>query len=139
MENKQIFEMLFDTAKKNINKDEVPVSCIIVNKKNNQIIAKSTNNRRKKYSVLGHAEINAIEEAEKKIKDWRLNECNMYVSLKPCEMCQIIIEKSRINHVYYLLDREKTKTIINNMTELDCLKIKKEYRTLLSDFFKSKR
>lgn len=138
MKKEDIYKKLLFNAEKNIQEDEVPVSCIIANKKN-QIISESTNNRKKKYSVLGHAEINAIEKAERKIKDWRLNEYIMYVSLKPCEMCQKIIEEARIDHVYYLLDRQQTKVIINNMTEIDNLLLKKEYQKLLGDFFKNKR
>ncbi|MGM9834649.1 MAG: nucleoside deaminase [Bacilli bacterium] len=138
MKKEKIYKKLINNALKNVQQDEVPVSCIITDK-DNHIISQSMNNRRKKYSVLGHAEINAIEKAEKKIKDWRLDGYYMYVSLKPCEMCQRIIEESRINHVFYLLDCQRTKKIIDNMTEINSIEYKKEYQQILSDFFKDKR
>lgn len=84
---------------------DVPVSCIIV--KNNKIIAKEYNKRQKKNSPLAHAEILAIIKATKRIKTWNLNDCELYVTLEPCEMCKSIINEARIKKVYYILSKTK--------------------------------
>lgn len=84
---------------------DVPVSCIIV--KNNKIIAKEYNKRQKKNSPLAHAEILAIIKAAKRIKTWNLNNCELYVTLEPCEMCKSIINEARIKKVYYILSKTK--------------------------------
>ena len=72
-------------AKKAYMIDEVPVGAVIVY--NDKIIARGHNTRELKQSVLGHAEINAINKASKKIGSWRLEDCDMYVTLEPCSMC----------------------------------------------------
>lgn len=84
---------------------DVPVSCIIV--KNNKIIAKEYNKRQKKNSPLAHAEILAIIKAAKRIKTWNLNDCELYVTLEPCEMCKSIINEARIKKVYFILSKTK--------------------------------
>ena len=121
-----------------INNDEVPVSCIILNDQS-KVIGMGINSRQKDYSVIGHAEINAILDAEKNIKDWRLDKCTMIVTLKPCAMCQMIIKESRLDKVYYLLDRDKTEEYINIMEQLPENELTKKYNEILCDFFKNKR
>ena len=86
--------------------DEVPVGAVIVY--NNQIIARGHNTREKDQSVLGHAEINAIKKASKKIGSWRLEDCDMYVTLEPCSMCSGAIIQSRIKNLYYGAKDPKT-------------------------------
>ena len=93
-------------AKKARNIDEVPVGCVIVH--NNKIIARGHNTREKDQSVLGHAEINAIKKASKKIGSWRLEECDIYVTLEPCSMCSGAIIQSRIKNLYYGAKDPKT-------------------------------
>lgn len=93
-------------AKKARNIDEVPVGCVIVH--NNKIIARGHNTREKDQSVLGHAEINAIKKASKKIGSWRLEECDIYVTLEPCSMCSGAIIQSRIKNLYYGAKDSKT-------------------------------
>ena len=119
---------------------DVPVSCIIV--KNNKIIAKEYNKRQKKNSPLAHAEILAIIKATKRIKTWNLNDCELYVTLEPCEMCRYYIKESRIKKVHYLLPKlenkklyQKTEFIEDNTDE----KMKENYRKILQDFFINKR
>lgn len=132
---------LIKLSKKAYSKNEVPVSAIIVYE--NKIIAKSYNKRFKNNDVLNHAEISAIKKASKYIKDWRLNGCDLYVTLKPCEMCEEIIKASRIDNVYYLIDKEETKKKydktqilkIGNIYTEDSEYIKK----IMSDFFNKKR
>jgi len=83
---KDFFDVALLEAQKAFKKGEIPVGAVIV--KDNKIIAKSHNNRQKKFNVYGHAEINCIIKAAKKIKDWRLDDCEMYVTLEPCDLCK---------------------------------------------------
>ena len=78
---------------------EVPVGAVIVYK--DRIIARGHNTRELRQSVLGHAEINAINKASKKIGSWRLEECDIYVTLEPCSMCSGAIIQSRIKNLYF--------------------------------------
>ena len=86
-------------AKKAYLIDEVPVGAVIVY--NNKIIARGHNTREQAQSVLGHAEINAIKKASKKIGSWRLEDCDMYITLEPCPMCSGAIIQSRIKNLYF--------------------------------------
>ena len=86
-----IIKELNKLINKAIKKNEVPVACIIT--KDNKIIAKSYNKTVKTNNILDHAEIIAIKKASKKLHNWRLNDCTMYVSLEPCNMCKEIIKK----------------------------------------------
>lgn len=137
MEEKIITELL-RLAKKAAKLDEVPISAIIV--KNNKIIAKAYNKRTKNHNVLAHAEIIAIKNATKKLKDWRLFNCDLYVTLKPCSMCESVINQTRIKNVYYLLDKPKEK---KEYYKTEYIKIKNDseqkYAKILSNYFKLKR
>ena len=93
-------------AKKAYNKLEVPVGVVIV--KDNKIIARAYNQKEMKNSPIKHAEIIAIEKACKKLNNWRLNDCEMYVTLEPCPMCAGAIVNSRIKKVYIGAVQEKT-------------------------------
>lgn len=127
------FDVAYKEAVKAYKKREIPVGAVIV--KNGVIIAKSHNNRQKKHNVLGHAEINVILKAEKKLKDWRLDGCTMYVTLEPCDMCKTIIKESRIDKVFFLMNKLKDK----NQNLERCEKIAKNYEMLMQDFFKKLR
>lgn len=81
------------------NKDEVPVGAIIV--KDGAIIARGYNQRNSKQNATAHAEHIAIEKACKKLGTWRLEDCELYVTLEPCPMCAGAIIQSRIPRVYY--------------------------------------
>ena len=121
-------------------KNDLPIAAMVVKK--NKIISKAINNKNIKNNVMGHAEIIAINKATKKLKRWNLNDCELYVTLKPCLMCETIIREARIENVYYLVDKldykkpfQKTKfKEIENLIEE-----KKKYRLKLNDFFKNKR
>ena len=78
---------------------EVPVGAVIVY--NDKIIARGHNTRETEQTVLGHAEINAIKKASKKIGSWRLEDCDIYVTLEPCAMCSGAIIQSRIKNLYF--------------------------------------
>lgn len=132
----KFFEIAYNEALKAYNKNEIPVGAIIV--KNNKIIAKSHNNRQKKCKVIGHAEINAILKAEKKLHDWRLDGCELYVTLEPCKMCEEIIKECRIEKVNFLLNKpENAKT--NKKQTLFNTKLEEKYKKLLSNFFDNLR
>ena len=81
---------------------EVPVGAVVVH--NNKIISKAYNRKEKSNCAIDHAEIIAITKATKKMKNWRLNDCVMYVNLEPCPMCASAIKQSRISKVVYLYD-----------------------------------
>ena len=86
-------------AKKAYLKEEVPVGAVVVY--NNKIIARGHNVREIKESVLGHAELVAISKASKKIGSWKLEDCDIYVTLEPCPMCSGAIIQSRIKNLYF--------------------------------------
>ena len=133
-------DKIIDLSMKAFSNDEIPVGAIVV--RNNKIIGEGMNSRNKDSSVIGHAEINAIEMACKNIGDWRLDGCDLYVSLLPCMMCTGAIIESRINRVYYLCDRTnvcfKTGDFINVEKIGDSIK-SEEYLKLLQLFFENKR
>ena len=140
--DKKILNLLLKNAKKAFNNGEIPVSAIIVDH-NGNIVSSSCNNRQKKSNVLGHAEINCILSAEKKLKDWRLDGCCMFVTLEPCDMCSMIINESRISSVYYFVSK---KSVVNDYN-IDINKYLVEeypeytdlYKSLLTSFFDNKR
>jgi tRNA(adenine34) deaminase len=137
---KEYLNKIYDLAKESYNNDEIPVGAIIV--RNNEIIATGINNREGGKSVIGHAEINAIEDACKVVGDWRLDDCVMYVTLLPCMMCAGAILESRIKKVYYLCNRtnvcfETVKYI--NVMKIDDVLLEEKYLKLLQMFFENKR
>ena len=133
-------DKIIDLAKVAFDNDDIPVGAIVV--KNNEIIGEGFNTRNAFKSVIGHAEIDAIEMACKHIGDWRLDECVMYVTLLPCMMCTGAIIESRIKKVYYLCNR--TNVCFNSAKYLAVEEIKndqkrQEYMNLLQLFFENKR
>ena len=133
--NKKYMEEAIKQAKKAYKKNEVPIGAIIV--KNNKIIAKSYNMVEKYKDATKHAEIIAINKASKKLKNWRLIDCDLYVTLEPCQMCSGAINASRIKNVYYMISKTN-----KNVEKFIYKKIKpnnEEYLWLLQSFFKEKR
>lgn len=126
-------------AKKATKHQDVPISALIV--KNNKIIAKAFNTKEKTNNVCNHAEVLVISKASRKLKDWRLNDCDLYVTLKPCSICENIIKQSRIQNVYYLLSKPNNKKEYNKtkFVETNNSMQKEEYSQYLSDFFKLRR
>lgn len=140
MIDESIIDEVVNQAKIAFNNNEIPVGAVIF--KDNKIISVGTNNRQNNHNILGHAEINAIIEAEKVINDWRLDGYSMIVSLEPCEMCSIIIKETRLDKIYYILgSNNKVKSDINKirMDEDIYKKQSKELSTLINNFFSSKR
>ena len=136
--NEKIYETLIKLLEKANKKNEIAVAAVIV--KNNKIISSAYNIRNKSHDVTAHAEILAIRKAEKKLKDWRLNGCDLYVTLKPCSMCESIIKEARIDNCYYLCNKLPSKK------EYDKTKVcykqtnyEKEILNLLQKTFKNMR
>lgn len=118
MEEKYINELI-NLSKKSLKKSEVPIAALIIDE-NGKIISKAYNTRNIKQQTINHAEILAITKANKKLKSWRLNNCTLYVTIEPCNMCKSVIKESRIQNVYYLLPRlpeknQYNKTIFNKI------------------------
>lgn len=138
-------KIALNEAKKSFNKNEVPVGCIIV--KNNKIIAKTHNLKEKHKSVLYHAELLAIKKASKKLKNWRLNGCELYVTLQPCPMCSSAIKQARISKIYYGVDNKNNEISnkilvekdINSNVNIEEKVCESECKKIIVDFFKNKR
>lgn len=91
-------KLAIEEAEKAFNKGEVPVGVVIV--KAGEVIACQHNLKEEKKLTTAHAEILAIEEACKKLSNWRLSGCEMYVTLEPCPMCASAIAQSRISKLF---------------------------------------
>ena len=134
-------------AKIAYNNNEVPVGAIIV--KNNMIIAKAHNLKRNSNNIMNHAEMIAIAEASEYLGDWRLNGCDMYVTLEPCPMCAGAIEQSRIRKIYIGSESNisSNKNIVreilqnsdyNHKVEIEYIN-NKDCSKILTSFFVNKR
>lgn len=99
MTNNYYMELALKEALKAYKNQEVPVGAIIV--RDNKIISKAYNKKEKMKDVSAHAEILAIRKAEKKLNNWRLDECQLYTTLEPCPMCMAAIKEARIKNVYF--------------------------------------
>lgn len=134
-------------AKKAYERLEVPVGCVVV--KDNKIIARAHNLRESRQSSLAHAEIIAIGKACKKLGTWRLDDCDIYVTLEPCLMCSGAIINSRIKRVVYgalepKFGAHQSLTNVfeinfNHKTEVLPNVLAKESNELLKAFFKKLR
>ncbi len=99
MEREDYMRQALALAREAYEAGEVPVGCVIV--KNGQIIGRGRNRREEKQSALSHAELEAIEDACRTTGGWRLQGCQLYVTLEPCPMCAGGIISARIPEVYY--------------------------------------
>ena len=128
--------------------DEVPIGCVIV--KDDKIIARGHNQRETNQSPIGHAEIIAINKASKKLKSWRLEGCDIYVTLEPCIMCSGAIIQSRINKVYYGASDPKGGALGSSINVLEASNInhhpevisgvmQEECSKIITNYFKLKR
>lgn len=142
---KKYMKIALEEAKKSLKKNEVPVGCVIV--KNNKIIAKAHNLKEKEKSVIFHAELIAIKKASKKLKNWRLNDCEIYVTLQPCPMCSSAIKQSRISKIYYGVDNKNNSISNKILVEKDINTnviveekiLEDECKKIITNFFKNKR
>lgn len=116
---------------------------------NNKVIAKAYNKREKNQIATHHAEILAIQKACKKLKSWRLDDCDIYVTLEPCPMCAGAIINARIKNLFYAVTDESSGGIskfnilentLNHTTTATQLKdYEEENKNLIKNFFKEKR
>lgn len=135
----EIFNILMENTNKSLENNDVPVGAVIV--KDGKVLAFGYNTREKDKNVLGHAEINAILEAQKILNNWNLSGCDLYVTLVPCSMCLEIIKQSRIDTIYYLLDKPVSKKEFykTKMQKINDASYENKYADILSDFFKKLR
>ena len=135
-------------AKKAYALDEVPIGCVIV--QNDKIIARGYNRRNTDKNTLAHAEMSAIKKASKKTGDWRLEDCTMYVTLEPCQMCAGAIVQSRLGKVVIGSMNPKAGCAgsvinllqmkqFNHQVEMETGVLEEECSTMLSGFFQELR
>ena len=135
-------------AKKALTLGEVPIGCVIVHE--GKIIGRGYNRRNTDKSTLSHAEISAIKKATKVIGDWRLEECDLYVTLEPCQMCAGAIVQARIPRVFIGAMNPKAgcagsiynlleEPAFNHQVEVTRGLLEEECSTILKTFFKELR
>ena len=146
--NDRMMELAYKEALKAFEEDEVPVGCVIA--RGDEVIAKAHNRKEKKNCAVYHAEIECINKAAKKLDNWNLKGCRMYVTLEPCMMCTGAIINSRIDKVVFACRDPKGGAMVSNI-RLDEVKnlnhypeteegvMEKECSDLLKKFFKGKR
>ena len=135
MDINYIEDQLEKLINKAIKKQEVPIAALIVY--NNKIIAKAYNKVNKKNNIMNHAEIIVINKCMKKLKNWRLNNCELYITLEPCSMCKEIIKKCRIKNVYYFTKQNNEKT--ENDVNYQLINTNDNFSMKLKEFFINKR
>ena len=126
--------------------EEVPIGCVIV--QNDKIIARGYNRRNTDKNTLSHAELTAIKKASKKTGDWRLEDCVMYVTLEPCQMCAGAIVQSRMKKVVIGTMNPKCAGSVmnllqvaafNHQVEIERGVLEEECSDMLSEFFRRLR
>ena len=147
-EQERFMKEAIKQAKKAEALKEVPIGCVIVSE--GKIIARGYNRRNTDKNTLSHAELNAIRKASRKLGDWRLEGCTMYVTLEPCQMCSGALVQSRIDEVVIGAMNPKAGCAGSVMNLLEAegfnhkVKITKgileeECSRMLSDFFQELR
>ncbi len=135
----------YEQAKKAYELDEVPIGCVIV--KDGEIIAEGCNLRNKTKNSLAHAEIIAINQACKKINDWRLEDCVLFVTVEPCQMCAGAIVQARIKEVVFGAYNKKFGSAgsvvnilqneeFNHQVKITNEIMREECEKIMTDFFK---
>lgn len=135
-------------AEKGYKKGEVPIGAVVVYK--SKIIGRGYNQKEKTQNPSKHAEMIAIEQASRKLKSWRLSDCDLYVTVEPCLMCSGLIIQSRIKKLIYGAPNEKYGSIEsinevlnnpknNHIVEVKSGILKEESAKLLKSFFKDQR
>ena len=147
MKDMKYFDIAYEEALIAYNNGEVPVGCVIV--KNGEILAKTHNRKIELNSVLGHAELLAINEVSSKINNWRLIDCDIYITLDPCIMCASAIKQARISNVYTGTNNfNSSKELLNEIFNTKDINDKVNFYSdldhdrcslLLKNFFKERR
>ena len=144
----EYMKLALEMAKKAEKKDEVPIGAVIV--LNGKVIAKAYNKKESKNLATAHAEILAINKASKKLKSWRLDGAELYVTLEPCPMCAGAIVNARIKKVYFGAYEPKsgsavskfnilTESGLNHVTEYEGGVMEEECSSIIKNYFKKKR
>lgn len=129
-------------AHKAFEEGEVPIGAVVVC--DGKIIGRGHNRRTKNQIATAHAEIEAIEKACKKLKSWRLPDCELYVTLEPCPMCMGAVLNSRIKKVYFGAYEDKGRSLtnviansnlVNHVVEVEGGVMQEECRDILTKFF----
>ena len=148
MENEKYMREALKEAKKAIRLGEVPIGCVIVYE--DKIIGRGYNKRNTKKTTLAHAELIAIEKASKALGDWRLEDCTMYITLEPCQMCSGAIVQARVKKVVIgtmnpkagcagsILNILQMKEF-NHQVEMEVGVLEQECTKVLQSFFKELR
>ena len=142
--------LAIELARAAYDNDEVPVGAVIVQTRNNEVISAFSNQMRQQRSSIAHAEMLAIQKANKIINNERLIGCEMFVSLEPCPMCAHAISISRLDTLYFAAEDPKGGGVINgpkifessschHKPEVKYGLMADESSKLLRSFFKSKR
>ena len=147
-EDEKYMKLAIKQAQKAFDLGEVPIGCVIVYE--GKVIGRGYNRRNTDKNTLAHAEITAINKASKKIGDWRLEGCTLYVTLEPCQMCSGAIVQARIPKVVIGCDNPKAGcagSILNILNhpafnhQVETVKgvLEEECSRILTDFFKGLR
>ena len=147
-DDSSFMSLAIQEAEKAFTNNEVPVGAVIVQQ--NKIIGKGRNRVIENQNVSSHAEIEAIIDASKNVKNYRLNKSTIYISLEPCHMCVKAIVDARIDEIVFAAPEPKTGSIISIDNLLDRIPfnhkvsyryglMKEESSKLLKDFFRNRR
>ena len=147
MNKEDFMRLALGQARRSFDEGEVPVGAVVT--RNGEVVSVGRNRREYGKNALYHAEIEAIDEACKKLGGWRLWECEMYVTLEPCPMCAGAIVNSRIRKVYFGARDDKNGAVVSVMQmfdypfthkpEFEGGVMENECAAILSEFFKKLR
>ena len=129
--------LAYKEAIKAYNKKEVPVGAVLVSE--NKVISKAYNLRDNTNIVTKHAEIIAIEKANKKINNWRLINTTLYTTLEPCSMCYEVIKAAKINRVVFGAKSNDIKKVDVLTIQTNNIEIVNKCEKIISDLFKTLR
>ena len=148
MDKLTFMRLAIKEAKKAELVDEVPIGAVIV--KDGKVIARAHNKKETKNQATRHAEIEAIEKATKKVNNWWLEDCDIYVTLEPCAMCAGALINSRLRNIYFGAYDKKAgccgslynlpeDTRFNHRLKVEGGILEEECASLLTNYFKKKR
>lgn len=146
MKENKFMKSALKCAEAALKEGEVPIGAVVVYE--GKVIARGHNRRTKRQIATAHAEIEAIEKACKKLKSWRIPECELYVTLEPCPMCMGAVLNARIKKVYFGAPEDKGRSLTNELASANLLNhtvdveggvMKEECAEILSRFFSEMR
>ena len=146
MKDNKFMKSALKCAEAALREGEVPIGAVVVYE--GKVIARGHNRRTKRQIATAHAEIEAIEKACKKLKSWRIPDCELYVTLEPCPMCMGAVLNARIKKVYFGAPEDKGRSLTNELASANLLNhtveveggvMKEECAEILSRFFSEMR